>query len=418
MDDIPIWLLSSLLVVLLCISAFFSGSETGLMTLNPYRLRHLRSRLRSADRTSKLLERPDRLIGLILIGNNLTNNFTVVITTLLAIRVFGPGSETVAVIILTLVILIFAEITPKTVAAVHPERVAFPASFILYPLLKVVYPLVWAVNHVSNLVVRLLGVDPSKKRDHRLSREELRAVVNESRDSIHQKGLGMLINVLDLDQVTVNDIMVPRTEITGLNLEDDIEQLVDQITTTEFTRLPVFKGDINNIVGILHMRRVSRLLKGGAEGLTKEAIQRFSKDPYFVPESTPLPQQLVNFQQNKRRIGLVVDEYGEIQGLVTLEDILEEIVGDFTTNFAESDEEIVEDRDGSYLIDGTATVREVNKVTGWALPTDGPKTLNGLTLEILESIPTGNVCFQVDGYRIETRKLSEKMVEKARVWRA
>lgn len=418
MNDIPTWMLGSFLVLLLCFSAFFSASETGMMTLNPYRLRHLSARLRGAKRASKLLERPDRLIGIILIGNNLANNLAAVVTTLLAIRLFGSGSETIAAIVLTLFMLVLSEIAPKTVAAVHPERVAFPASFILYPLLKVLYPIVWVVNHAANSIVRLTGTDPGQQRNHRLSREELRAAVHESQDSIHQKDQGMLINVLDLNKVTVNDIMVPRIEIAGLNLDDDIERLVGQITNSEFTRLPVFKGDINNIVGVLHMRQVNRLLKRGAACLTKEAIKRVSKDPYFVPESTPLPQQLINFQQSKRRIGLVVDEYGEIEGLVTMEDILEEIVGDFTTNFGEHEADVIVDREGSYLIDGIATIRDINKATGWELPTDGPKTLNGLTLEILESIPAGNVCFRINGYCIETLKLSDKMVEQARVWAA
>lgn len=412
-------MLGSMLVALLCCSAFFSGSETGMTTLNPYRLRHLSARLKGAKRARKLLRRPDRLLGVILIGNNLANNLAAVVTTILALRLFGSGSETVAAIVLTLVMLVFSEVAPKTIAAAHPERVAFPASLILRPLLKILYPAVWVVNHAANAIARLFNVDPARQRDHSLSREELRAVVDESSGSIHQQGQGILINVLDLDQVTVNDIMVPRNEIEGLNLADDTEQLIDQLSKSKFTRLPVFEGNINNVVGILHMRKVGRLLKGGTKTLTREAIKRFSKDPYFVPENTPIPQQLANFRQNQRHIGIVVDEYGVVQGLVTLKDIFEEIVGDFAHSLPESttEEDILVGNDGA-VIRGITTLRDINKATGWSLPTKGPKTLNGLALEILESIPHGNICFQVGHYRIETLELSHTMIARARVWQA
>lgn len=388
-------------------------------TLNPYRLRHLSARLKGAKRARKLLRRPDRLLGVILIGNNLANNLAAVVTTILALRLFGSGSETVAAIVLTLVMLVFSEVAPKTIAAAHPERVAFPASLILRPLLKILYPAVWVVNHAANAIARLFNVDPARQRDHSLSREELRAVVDESSGSIHQQGQGILINVLDLDQVTVNDIMVPRNEIEGLNLADDTEQLIDQLSKSKFTRLPVFEGNINNVVGILHMRKVGRLLKGGTKTLTREAIKRFSKDPYFVPENTPIPQQLANFRQNQRHIGIVVDEYGVVQGLVTLKDIFEEIVGDFAHSLPESttEEDILVGNDGA-VIRGITTLRDINKATGWSLPTKGPKTLNGLALEILESIPHGNICFQVGHYRIETLELSHTMIARARVWQA
>jgi len=419
LNEIPLWMLGSMLVALLCCSAFFSGSETGMTTLNPYRLRHLSARLKGAKRARKLLRRPDRLLGVILIGNNLANNLAAVVTTILALRLFGSGSETVAAIVLTLVMLVFSEVAPKTIAAAHPERVAFPASLILRPLLKILYPAVWVVNHAANAIARLFNVDPARQRDHSLSREELRAVVDESSGSIHQQGQGILINVLDLDQVTVNDIMVPRNEIEGLNLADDTEQLIDQLSKSKFTRLPVFEGNINNVVGILHMRKVGRLLKGGTKTLTREAIKRFSKDPYFVPENTPIPQQLANFRQNQRHIGIVVDEYGVVQGLVTLKDIFEEIVGDFAHSLPESttEEDILVGNDGA-VIRGITTLRDINKATGWSLPTKGPKTLNGLALEILESIPHGNICFQVGHYRIETLELSHTMIARARVWQA
>ncbi len=414
MDDIPLWLMFSLLASLLTASAYFSGSETGMMSINRYRLKHLAKKHRSARRTLHLLERPDRLIGVILIGNNLANNFAAIVAAAIAVRLYGQGYEFVAGVLLTIVMLIFAEVTPKTIAALHPEKIAFPSSFLLKPLLKLFYPVVWVVNHFSNGMLRMLGFDVDHVRNDSLSKDELRTVVDESGEEIPSDHQGMLINILDLEKVTVNDIMVPRSEIIGLNLEEASETLLDQIVNTEYTRLPVFEGDINNIVGVLHMRRVNRLLRAGANHLTKEALKRFSREPYFVPESTPLHTQLLNFQRNKRRIGLVVNEYGEIEGLVTLEDILEEIVGDFTTNLAESEEDVVENPDHSFTIDGTATIRDINKVTGWDLPTDGPKTLNGLALEHLEQIPDGNVCFVVDGYRFETQSLTDKMIDKAR----
>ncbi|MAT51388.1 MAG: magnesium/cobalt efflux protein [Porticoccaceae bacterium] len=412
MNDTPLWLLSGLLVVLLSISAFFSSSETGMMSINRYRLKHLAKQQRSARRVKSLLKRPDRLIGVILIGNNLANNFAAIVAAALAVRLYGRGSEYLAGILLTIVMLIFAEVTPKTLAAIFPERIAFPASYILKPLLKLLYPVVWIVNHVSNGLLRLFGVNTADVRDDSLSKEELRTVVDESSDDTAGDHQGMLINILDLEKVTVNDIMVPRNEISGLNLEDDIETLVDQIVATEYTRLPIYDGDINDVVGILHMRRVNRLLRRGEGALTKEAIKRFAREPYFVPESTPLHVQLVNFQKNKRRIGLVVDEYGEILGLVTLEDILEEIVGEFTTNYAEDDQEITRNKDASFTIDASANIRDINKITGWQLPTDGPKTLNGLILEQLEQIPEGNVCLQLGDYRFETLSLTEKMIDR------
>ena len=417
MDETPLWLLFSLLAVLLMVSAFFSGTETGMMSINRYRLKHLAKKHRSASRVHRLLERTDRLIGVILIGNNLANNFAAIVAATIAIKLYGNGAEYLAGVVLTVVMLIFAEVTPKTIAALYPERIAFPASWVLKPLLKVLYPVVWTVNHFSNSLVRLMGFNPDSQRDDILSKEELRTVVDESTgEEIPSDHQGMLINILDLENVTVNDIMVPRNEIVGLDLNDDIDKLVDQIIEMNYTRVPVYMGDINQVIGILHMRKVSRLLRQGSASLTKEAIKRFSREPYFVPESTPLHIQLVHFQKNKRRIALVVDEYGEVEGLVTLEDILEEIVGDFTTNQAESDEDVRANGDGSFTLEGGATVRDINKITGWQLPTDGPKTLNGLVLETLEQIPEGNVCFRLQNYRFETQSLSDKRVGEVRAW--
>jgi Mg2+/Co2+ transporter CorB len=400
------------------ISAFFSGSETGMMSLNRYRLKHLAKKSRGARRAQKLLERPDRLIGIILIGNNAVNILASIIASIISIRLFGPDIGIfVATLGLTLAILIFSEVTPKTIAALHPEAVAFKASHILKPLLKVAYPLVWIVNHLSNTLVRILGFNPLKKVDDSLSKEELRTVVDESKEeNLSSRHQDMLISVLDLEKISVNDIMVPRSEILGLNLDDDIDTLVEHIINTQHTRLPVYKGDINQIVGILHIRKMSRILRGGEGELTKEAIQRFTNPTYFIPAETPLHIQLINFQKNKYRLGLVVDEYGEIEGLATLDDILEEIVGDFTTNIFEHEDEIALQDDGAYLIDGAASIRDINKTTHWDLPVDGPKTLNGLALEHLESFPDARVSFTIDSYRMEVLALSEKRISKLKVW--
>ena len=389
-----------------------------MMSLNRYRLKHLAKKSRGARRAQKLLERPDRLIGIILIGNNAVNILASIIASIISIRLFGPDIGIfVATLGLTLAILIFSEVTPKTIAALHPEAVAFKASHILKPLLKVAYPLVWIVNHLSNTLVRILGFNPLKKVDDSLSKEELRTVVDESKEeNLSSRHQDMLISVLDLEKISVNDIMVPRSEILGLNLDDDIDTLVEHIINTQHTRLPVYKGDINQIVGILHIRKMSRILRGGEGELTKEAIQRFTNPTYFIPAETPLHIQLINFQKNKYRLGLVVDEYGEIEGLATLDDILEEIVGDFTTNIFEHEDEIALQDDGAYLIDGAASIRDINKTTHWDLPVDGPKTLNGLALEHLESFPDARVSFTIDSYRMEVLALSEKRISKLKVW--
>jgi Mg2+/Co2+ transporter CorB len=408
------WVLWLTLVVLLLVSAFFSGSETGMMSLNRYRLRHQRKKSAGARRAAKLLAVPDRLIGLILIGNNAVNILAAIIANMLAIIYVGEAAAPwVATASLTIAVLVFSEVTPKTIAAQNPEWFAFKASHILKPLLKLVWPLVWMVNKLTNGLIKLLGFDPSASRDDGLDTEELRSVVDISGHKISDSHQGMLKGILDLENVTVEDIMIPRNEILGLDIEEDIETLMGKMLKTEYTRLPLFDGDINNIIGIFHMRKANHLVR--LEQVTHSAIKRFSDEPYFIPESTTLTTQLLNFKKTRHRLAMVVDEYGEVMGLVTLEDILEEIVGDFTTNTADEVEEVVAQGDGCYLIDGAATIREINKATEWSLPTDGPKTLNGLALEQLESIPDGNVSFMANNYRCETVEINGKMIKKIRV---
>ena len=403
-------MLWSALFVLLIISAFFSGSETGMMSLNRYRLRHQRKKSSGARRAAKLLAMPDRLIGLILIGNNAVNILAAIIANMLAIIYVGEAAAPwVATASLTVAVLVFSEVTPKTIAAQNPEWFAFKASHILKPLLQILSPLVWLVNKLTNALISVLGFDPSKDRDDGLDTEELKSLVDISAHKISDSHQGMLKGILDLETVTVEDIMIPRNEITGLNLEDSIEDLMDTIVSSEYSRQPLFDGDINNIVGIFHARKANHLLR--SEKVTHGAIKRFAETPYFIPESTTLTNQLLNFKKTRKKFAVVVDEYGEVQGLITLEDILEEIVGDFTTNTADDIEEIVARDNGVYIINGAATIREINKATGWELPTDGPKTLNGLALEQLESIPDGNVSFSLDGYRFETEQINETMIK-------
>lgn len=383
-----------------------------MMALNRYRLKHQRKKSAGARRAAKLLDRPDRLIGIILIGNNAINIAAALVFDRIVSHYVDPQAAFwLTTFLLTIIMLVFAEVTPKTIAAQHPEAIAFRVSHILKPLLSIVYPVVWLVNGLSNGLATLIGLNPRKARDDGLDKDELRTVLDESNHKISDRHSGMMKGILELDNVTVEDIMIPRNEVVGLDLEHDIDSLIDQIVESDYTRMPVFEGDINNIVGLLHMRRATRLLRGGSETLTKEALKRFAREPYFIPEGTPLNTQLINFQKEKRRMALVVDEYGDIQGLVTLEDLLEEIVGDFTTNTAESDDDITPKDDGSYLIQGSASVRDINKVCGWALSTDGPKTLNGLALEWLESIPDGHVCFRIDNCLFETVSITDRRID-------
>jgi len=413
LNDAPLGLLFAVLAALILLSGFFSSSETGMMSLNRYRLKHLRKQGHgAAERASRLLERPDRLIGLILIGNNLVNIAASAIATVIAIRLYGDAGIVIATFLLTLVILIFAEVTPKTIAALHPERVAFPASALLLPLLRILMPLVAAVNWVTNGLLRLLGVDPKTQGEERVSREELRTIVSDPGAMIPQRHRGMLANILDLESITVDDIMVPRNEFYGIDLDDSDEEIIDRIQSSNHTLLPVWREDSNNIEGVLHLRKVGGIIEGGR--LLRDVLLQALQKPYFIPESTPLHVQLRNFQNKKSRLAIVVDEYGDVIGLVAVADILEEIVGEFTSNLADSAVEIFPQRDGSFIIDGSASVREVNKSLKWELPTDGPKTVSGLVLEYLESFPDANAGLRINDYGIEILELESNVVRAIR----
>ncbi len=414
MDDIPISALIGALIFLIILSAFFSGSETGLVSLNRYRLRHLaKTKHRGAARAAKLLERPDRLIGLILLGNNFVNILASSIATILALRLYGEAGIAIAAGILTLVILIFSEVTPKTLAVLHPERFAFPATFVLSPLLKILYPLVWMVNIAANGLLRLGGINTDKATSQALSSEELRIVVTEAGAMIPRRHQMMLTNILDLEKVTVDDIMIPRNELVGIDMNDDWDDILKQLTNSQHTRMPVFDTDINNVLGMIHVRSTLQLLT--QKETSKEDLKRWIRPAYFVPEGTPLNKQLLHFQREKHRSGLVVDEYGDVQGLVTLEDILEEIVGEFTTDPATHIKEVHRQKDGTFLVDGSASIRELNRVMQWELPTNGPKTFSGLITEHMESIPEPGTSLMLAGYPVEIVQTKDNMVKTAQI---
>ena len=413
MSDVPSGILIGALVVLVILSACFSGSETGMMALNRYRLRHLaRAGHLGARRASRLLERPDRLIGLILLGNNFANIAASSLATVLALRLLGEAGIALAAGLLTLVILIFAEVAPKTFAALHPERVAFPAAHVLTWLLVVFQPLVAAVNWMGNGLLWLLRLSPSGARRDALSREELRTVVAEAGAPIPRRHRQMLMSILDLEKVTVDDIMVPRQEIHAIDLDDPPSEILEQITHTQHTRVPLYRGDVNEIEGILHLRRVIAPPRG--DGLA-EYLRTQADEPYFIPAGTPLSAQLLNFQRAHERIGLVVDEYGEIEGLATMEDLLEEIVGQFTTDPTDYSPDVHPQADGTYLVDGSANVRELNRAMQWELPTDGPRTMNGLIIEHLGSIPEPGTSLMIAGYPIEIMQTTGHAVRTARI---
>ena len=415
MENLHPGFLVGLLVFLLLCSAFFSSSETGMLSLNRYRLRHqAKEGHRGAQRASELLAHPDRLLGTILVGNNFVNILASSIATVLAMQLWGEAGIAIATIGLTIILLIFGEITPKTLAALRPEIVAYPVSLPLKLLQKVLYPLVAMLGWVSNGLLKLLGVDLSNKGNDSLSTEELRSVVRESGSDLPLNRQSMLLGILDLERVTVDDIMIPRNEVTGIDLDDDLESIISQLRTTPHTRLPVFRNDINQIEGIVHMRQIARLLSH--DQLTKESLLAACTEPYFVPENTPLSTQLLNFQKQKRRIGIVVDEYGDVRGVVTLEDILEEIVGEFSNQDTLRSPDIHPQEDGTLVIDGAAYIREVNRALDWHLPCDGPKTLNGLITEALEHIPDSGICLQIGNYRLEILQAADNRVKSVRAW--
>jgi Mg2+/Co2+ transporter CorB len=414
MDDIALGSLYIVLLILILLSGFFSSSETGLMAINKYRLRHLANKgHRGAKLAQKLLRTPDRLIGLILLGNNLVNILAASIATVIGIRLFGNNGVWIASLVLTVVILIFAEVAPKTVAALHPERIAFPASYVLFLLLKILYPVVWLVNTLANFVLRPFRVRTNVDLIEHLNREELRTLVKEGGGRIPDDHQRMLVNILDLEQATVEDVMIPRQDIVGIDLDDDWEEILLQLTQTVYTRMPVFRVSIDQVEGLLHIRTVISKLAHGA--LTFDELKRSVRRPYFIPEGTALTQQLLEFQRREQRIGLVVDEYGDIQGMVTLDDILEEIVGEYTSESRAKSRDIKRLDDGSYLVDGAVTLRTLNRHMDWNLPEDEASTLNGLLLEELGDIPSGKASLKIGLHIMTILEIKDNVIAQVQI---
>jgi len=414
LESTPITVLFFILFILIVMSAFFSSSETALMTLNRYRLRHLEKEGHpGAIRASQLLARPDRLIGLILLGNNFVNIFASAIATIIGVKLYGENGIVIATFTLTIIILLFAEVTPKTLAALHPERVAYPASFILKPLLILLYPLVWFTNAITNRLLALFGVTPEDSSSANINAEELRIALLEAGSLIPKRHKKMLVSILDLEKITVNDVMVPRNEVEGLDINGSLAEIIKQLSFCNNTRLPVYADNLDNIIGILHARKALHLL--AQNNLTKDTLHSIIKEGYFVPENTPLNTQLIQCQRHRRRTGLVVDEYGDFLGLITLEDIFREIVGEFTADLIDEDKDIHPQKDGSYLINGSANIREINRNNHWQLPTDGPKTINGLILEFLESIPNPGVSLRIQDYVIEVVQTNNNTIRTVRI---
>ncbi|KGQ70384.1 magnesium/cobalt efflux protein [Chelonobacter oris] len=418
MDSIPLSTLFIVLIVLLVCSAYFSGSETGLLSLNRYRMRYLAGQgHKGAKKAENLLKRTDTLLGLVLIFNNMVNIIASSIATIIGMRLYGDVGVAIATGVLTFFMLIFSEIMPKTLAALYPEKVGFTTSHLLTPLLKISLPLVYFINFFSKIIMKLLRIKTDQK-VHSISQEELRSIVHESGKFIPSAHQEMLLSILDLEQVTVDDIMVPRNDIGGIDIDDDWKAIMRQLNHAAHSRVVLYKGNMDeNVLGMLRVREAYRLMLDKNE-FNKETLVRAADEIYFIPEGTPLNTQLLNFKSNKERIGLVVDEYGDLKGLVTLEDILEEIVGEFTTSMMPSiEEEVTEQSDGSVLIDGQANIRDLNKLFGWALSTEGPRTFNGLILEHLEEIPAEGVVCEIEGLLVTILEVSDNMVKQAKVVR-
>ena len=416
MDEIPLDTLLIAFVVLLVVSAFFSISETSMMALNRYRLRHLaKTGHRGARLAAQLLSRTDRLLGVVLLGNNLINAAAAALVTVITFRLFGESelALTLGTLAVAFAILIFSEITPKVIGATYPERIAFPAAYVLSPLLKLVYPIVWFVNLFVRGLLWLLRLHPHGSQTHTLSMEELRTLVLEGANYLPQKHQSILLNLFDLESITVEDAMTPRNQIEAIDIESTPDEIRRQIATSNHTRLPVYRGRLDDIVGIVHVRKVLNLSEG--EEIGAETLKEIMRDPYFIPLDTPLLTQLQNFQEQNDRMALVVDEYGELKGLLTLEDILEEIIGEFTTHSPMQTARFRRMEDGSIIVEGGTLLRALNRKLGYRFPLDGPKTLNGLILEHLQNIPEPGTSLKLAGYPLEVLQTQDRVIRSVRL---
>ncbi|ANJ68103.1 magnesium/cobalt efflux protein [Halothiobacillus diazotrophicus] len=414
MNEIHLGVLIAALIVLILVSAFFSSSETALISLNRYRLRHLAKRGHGgAVRAQKLLEQPDRLIGLILLGNNFANILASSIATVIGLRVFGDSGIAVATGIMTFALLIFAEVAPKTAAAISPERIAWPAAYFFSFVMRFMSPLIRLINLLANSLLFVLGFNTRAGAVQGLSTAELQTIVRESSHHLPEQNQSLLLSVLELEQARVEDIMIPRAEIFGIDIDVPWDEVLNQLRSSPYSRIPVFHGSVEHTVGIINVRRLFAPLMDNS--LTKSQLKRLLREPYYVPEGTPLTTQLLNFQTENRRSALVVDEYGDVLGMVTLEDILEEIVGDFTTDPESDVEGISRQEDGSYLLRGNVPIREINRELAIELPTQEASTLNGLIIEQLETLPTVGAVIEPDGVQIEVLSVRKRAVEMARL---
>jgi Mg2+/Co2+ transporter CorB len=416
LQDIPLPWLFAILVLLISLSAFFSSTETALMSINRYRLRHrAREGSTGARAAEKLLAQPDRLIGLILVCNNFVNSAAAAIVTVICLSLGGEAFAAIGVSVFTVVLIIFGEVAPKTFGALFPERLALPAALIYQVLLKVLYPIVWVTNLVANGVLRVAGISREKASTTSLSREELRTVVAEASTVIPHRHQRMLMSILDLERINVEDIMVPRNEIAGIDVSDEWEEILDQLRESRHTRIPVYDGSIDELVGILHMKKVARLLARDEYDREQLVALARSREPYYVPEGTSLNTQLLNFQRQRRRVAFVVDEYGDVQGLVTLEDLLEEIVGEYTSDTSSLHKDVHREKGGTFIVNASASVRTLNRKMGWSLPTSGPRTLNGLIIEYLETIPEAGISLRIHDYSIDILQTGDNAVKTVRL---
>ena len=411
MNEIPLWILLASIAFLVLMSAFFSGSETSMMAINRYRLKHLvKEKNKSAKRVSRLLEKTDRLLGVILIGNNFTHTLSTALATVVAIRIWSDNAVLAVTVFMTIIMIIFAEVMPKTIAALKPESIAFPSSYLLKPLSKILSPLITLVSFISNNVTKLMGIDLDNANKDELKPEELRTLLQTS--GVPKRQEEMLMGIFDMDNLSVNDVMIPKNEIIGIDLNDEIKDIVKQLQEIDFTYVPCYEDTIDNIQGFLSLNKKAEFL--GSETKSIRNLKDELREPLFVPENTPLYKQLANFQSSGRRVGLIVDEYGDIEGIITLRSILEIIVGEITSESIEK-MDIMPQADGSYLVDGSMMIREVNRRLEWELPTEGPKTLSGLILEEIQTIPDTNVGLSIENYRIETVLIKDNVIKLAKV---
>jgi Mg2+/Co2+ transporter CorB len=403
-----------ILVLLIILSGFFSGSEIGMMSLNRYRLRHLvKKNNKQAIRVNQMLARPDKLLSVVLIGNTLANIVASTVATLIGQRLYGDAGVAIATLLLTLVVLVISEMTPKTLAALYPQQVAFAASLPLKWMQNIMAPLVQVISWITNGILRLFGISMDKVQKEALSGEELRSVVHEAGGLLPVEHKSMVISLLDLEQATVEDIMVPKADIIGLDLEQPWHELLDQLETAQHTRLPLYRDTIDNLVGMVHVRNVLNLALD--ERLNMENLLKSAAPPYFIPEATPLNVQILNFRKMKRRSCFVVDEYGDLLGLATMEDILEEVVGEFTTDIADLSKDISQQEDGSVIVDASITLRHLKRLLNWQLPLIGPRTLSGLIIEHLGYIPPPDCCLQIENFRFEILKVGDNTIKTVRM---